>query len=57
MEAAEKPYEVQLLEKLPEFDPKWSDAMKLKWFDWFDKLLKMKNGESETSQKRAACTK
>ena len=28
----------KLLEKLPAFDPEWSDEVKLKWFESFDRL-------------------
>lgn len=30
----------QLLTKFPQFDPAWSDDVKLKWFDAFDRLMK-----------------
>jgi hypothetical protein len=35
------PHEVveELTAKFPTFDPSWSDEVKLKWFDAFDKLL------------------
>jgi hypothetical protein len=35
------PHEVmdELAAKFPTFDPSWSDEVKLKWFDAFDKLL------------------
>jgi hypothetical protein len=29
-----------LLSKFPNFDPSWSDDLKLKWFAAFDELLK-----------------
>jgi hypothetical protein len=29
-----------LLAKFPEFDPSWTDDVKLKWFDAFDRLMK-----------------
>jgi hypothetical protein len=29
-----------LLAKFPEFDPAWTDDVKLKWFDAFDRLMK-----------------
>jgi hypothetical protein len=29
-----------LLSKFPQFDPAWSDDVKLKWFDAFDRLMK-----------------
>lgn len=29
-----------LLAKFPQFDPAWSDEVKLKWFDAFDRLMK-----------------
>jgi hypothetical protein len=35
-----------LLSKFPSFDPAWSDEVKTKWFDAFDRLMKMvKQGE------------
>jgi hypothetical protein len=30
----------KLLSKFPEFDPGWTDDVKLKWFDAFDRLMK-----------------
>ncbi|MFL6350824.1 MAG: hypothetical protein ACJ74Z_03105 [Bryobacteraceae bacterium] len=30
----------KLLAKFPEFDPAWTDDVKLKWFDAFDRLMK-----------------
>jgi Family of unknown function (DUF5343) len=30
----------KLLTKFPEFDPAWSDEVKLKWFEAFDRLMK-----------------
>jgi hypothetical protein len=35
-----------LLSKFPNFDPNWSDEIKLKWFADFDELLKMRNNQS-----------
>ena len=35
-----------LLSKFPNFDPDWSDEIKLKWFHDFDELLKMRNNQS-----------
>lgn len=32
-----------LLSKFPNFDPSWSDEIKLKWFADFDELLKMRH--------------
>ena len=29
-----------LLAKFPEFDPAWTDDVKAKWFDAFDRLMK-----------------
>ncbi|WP_348254085.1 helix-turn-helix domain-containing protein [Leptolyngbya sp. AS-A5] len=29
----------KLAERLPEFDPTWSDDLKQKWFTWYDRLL------------------
>ncbi len=37
-------FDRRLLELLPDFDPGWSDDIKLKWFGVFDELLK-RNGE------------
>jgi hypothetical protein len=33
------PWERMLLAKFPTFDPTWTDEVKLKWFEAFDKLL------------------
>jgi hypothetical protein len=33
------PWERMLLAKFPTFDPAWTDEVKLKWFEAFDKLL------------------
>ena len=30
-----------LLAKFPEFDPTWTDDVKLKWFDAFDRLMNL----------------
>ena len=41
------PWNTMLLAKFPNFDPAWSDDIKLKWFAAFDELLKkgvFKNG-------------
>ncbi len=35
-----------LLSKFPNFDPSWSDEIKLKWFADFDELLKMRHDQS-----------
>ena len=35
-----------LLSKFPNFDPSWSDEIKLKWFADFDELLKMRRDKS-----------
>jgi hypothetical protein len=35
-----------LLSKFPNFDPSWSDDIKLKWFADFDELLKMRHDQS-----------
>ncbi len=35
-----------LLSKFPNFDPSWSDEIKLKWFADFDELLKMRRDQS-----------
>jgi hypothetical protein len=34
-----------LLSKFPNFDPSWSDEIKLKWFADFDELLKMRHNQ------------
>lgn len=36
---AEVPWNEMVLAKFPTFDPKWTDEVKLKWFEAFDKLL------------------
>jgi len=35
-----------LLAKFPTFDPTWSDEVKLKWFEAFDQLLRMRQSKS-----------
>jgi hypothetical protein len=32
-------WDKMLLAKFPTFDPTWTDEVKLKWFEAFDKLL------------------
>ena len=34
-----------LLSKFPEFDPSWSDELKLNWFKGFDVLLRIRPGK------------
>jgi len=36
-----------LLTKFPTFDPTWSDEVKLKWFEAFDRLLKEGQSKGE----------
>lgn len=38
---ASKDMATQLLEKFPAFDPSWDDAIKAKWFEGYERLLKM----------------
>jgi hypothetical protein len=37
--------EDKLLEKFPPFDPSWPDALKTKWFEGFERLMKSSLGE------------
>lgn len=41
-EEAEKPAAIMtaLLAKFPEFDPKWPDEIKAKWFEVFEQFMK-----------------
>jgi hypothetical protein len=40
-----------LLAKFPSFDPAWPDDVKAKWFDGFERLMGMQDGEgSEASE-------
>ena len=34
-----------LLDKFPVFDPSWSEDVQAKWFDGFNRLMKMKQEE------------
>jgi hypothetical protein len=38
--------EDKLLEKFPPFDPSWPDALKTKWFEGFDRLMKSSLGDA-----------
>lgn len=35
----EKDFKGELWNKFPDFDPQWSDAVKLKWFEVFNAFL------------------
>jgi hypothetical protein len=35
-------WEEKLLEKFPAFDPNWADDLKAKWFEGFERLMKVK---------------
>jgi len=37
----------KLLEKFPPFDPSWPDALKTKWFEGFERLMKSSLGEGQ----------
>lgn len=37
------PISAQLLAKFPDFDPAWPDDLKAKWFEGYEKLLKINN--------------
>jgi hypothetical protein len=41
---AQKGIEDKLLDKFPPFDPSWPDAIKTKWFDGFERLMKSSLG-------------
>jgi hypothetical protein len=36
---------VELTKKFPDFNPEWSDALKATWFQSFERIMKMANGE------------
>ena len=40
-----KALEDKLLDKFPPFDPSWPDALKTKWFEGFERLMKSSLGE------------
>jgi len=40
-----KAIEDKLLDKFPPFDPSWSDELKTKWFEGFERLMKSSLGE------------
>jgi hypothetical protein len=43
--ASPRPLEDKLLEKFPPFDPSWPDALKSKWFEGFERLMKSSLGD------------
>jgi Family of unknown function (DUF5343) len=46
-ESGDLSWSQMLLSKFPSFDPAWPDEVKVKWFDGFHRLMRMKEGDQE----------